>query len=341
MGVAGRVARGGVVMADRIMTPERWFDVRVLDDEPGSFDGYASTFDEMDSHGTVFDKGAFRKTIREHKGKLPVTMMHRIELPIGLASIKEDNKGLWVDGQLDLDVQKGAEVYSGMKKGYITQMSHTFRAVKELIIEEDGKKIPHFKEVRLFEIAAVTTNFASNEEALILGVRTETEDRAVISSNLPLASKDRSWDAGAARKRVKAWAGDDMGKYRKAFLWVGDDPENVTSYKFPIADVIDDSLKAIPRAIYAAAGRINQAKGVDVDGVKAQLAKYYKKLGETPPWKRVIVTAGMGFQVGRLDALLREPPGGTLTGEPPRKPGNHLQGVQRELKRLERVTRGD
>lgn len=323
---------------------EREFEVRLVgDDEPGLFTGYASVFDVIDTYGTIFDKGAFKKTIREHKGRLPVTWMHRIEEPIGLAYVEEDDHGLLVkEGRLNLDVQRGAEVYSGMKfrgEGYITEMSHTFKNVKSRDVVNDGVKVPHFKEVRSFEIAPVTANFGSNVEAVITSVRAEIDDRGVISSNLPLASKDRSWDAGVARKRIKAWAGDDMGKYAKAFLWVGDDPENVTSYKFPIADVIDGSLKAVPRAIYAAAGRLNQAKGVDVDGIKAQLAKYYKKLGEKPPWARVYVPVGMAFEAGRLSALLGEPPVGTLVGEP-RKPGDHLQAFQRELERFGRLLEG-
>jgi HK97 family phage prohead protease len=293
----------------------------------------------VDTYGTVFDKGAFKKTIKERKGWLPIVWMHNPSEPIGRADVKEDDKGLWVKGQLDLDVQRGSEVHSGMKKGYITEMSHSFRGIKQKSVKaEDKSEIPHFLEVQSFEISPVTTNFASNEEAVITGVR--TQERGVISSSLPLASKDLSWDAGKARAAVKSWADGDMAKYRKAFLWVGDDPENYTSYKFPIATVIDDSLKAVPRGIYAAAGRIDSAKGVDVDGIKAQLAKYYKKLGETPPWKRMIVPVGIAFQMGRLSALLREPPVGTLTGEPLRKPGDHLRTCQKELARIEHALKG-
>jgi len=323
------------------MRLERSFEVRAIEgDEPGRFQGYASAFGVVDAHGTVFDKGAFKKTVKERKGWLPIVWMHRPEEPIGRAEIKEDEKGLWVDGTLDLDVQRGKEVYSGMKKGYITQMSHSFRSIKEkTATAEDKSEIPHFLEVQLYEVSPVTSNFASNEAAMITGVR--TEERGVIPSNLPLASKDVAWDAGAANKRVQAWAkdGDDvsMAKYRKAFLWVDGDGENLTDYKFPIGDVIDGGLKAIPRAIYAAAGRINQAKGVDVDGIKAQLAKYYKKLGETAPWDRALM--GFAFQAGRLSALLSEPRS-THNAEPQGKPGDHLRAFLYELDRLEHIIEG-
>lgn len=325
---------------------KREFDIRLVeDDELGVFTGYASVFGVKDFYGTVFDKGCFKKTIKEHKGRLPLTWLHRIEEPIGLAFIEEDDHGLLVkEGRLNLDIQKGQEVYSGMKfrgEGYITQMSHTFEVVKKrVVVDEDDIEIPHYKEVKSFEIAPVTANFAANEEAVITSVRTAGEERGVISSNLPLADKKRPWDAGKARARVKAWADGDMSKYRKAFLWVGDDPENYTSYKFPIADVIDGSLKAVPRGIYAAAGRVDQAKGVDIAGIKKQIAKYYHKMGEKAPWERIVVPVGMAFQMGRLSALLREPPVGTQTGEPRRKPGDHLRELHEQITRVERALKG-
>ena len=223
-------------MADKVKRPDRSFEVRILDgDEEGRFEGYASVFGVIDSYGTVFDQGAFKKTIKDRKGQVPLVWMHDTWEPIGLARISEDDKGLLVDGQLDLNVQRGREVYSGMKMGYITQMSHSFRAVKEKREEAaDKSQIPHFQEVRLFEISPVTTNFAANEEALITGVRTE-------------------------------------------------EPEE----------------------------------------------------------PRVVVSDGMRAQMERLEALLNEPPRGTRAGEPPRKPGDHLQSVHRQMERLETLMRGD
>jgi len=169
------------------MNPERAFEVRIVDGEesPGYFEGYASVFGVVDSYGTVFNQGAFKKTIKERKGWLPIVWMHNPNEPIGRAEVSEDEKGLWVKGQLDLDVQRGREVYSGMRKGYITQMSHSFSGVKQKTVEaEDKSKIPHFLEVRSYEISPVTTNFASNEEAMVTSVRTTEPVREMISPEL-------------------------------------------------------------------------------------------------------------------------------------------------------------
>ena len=111
---------------------------------------------------------------------------------------------------------------------------------------------------------------------------------------LPLADRDREWDGPAAEKRVRAWADaedEPNAAYRDAHLWYdGDKPDNFTSYKLPIADVVGGKLKAVPRGIFAAAAVLDGARGGadlpkdEISRVKAHLAKYYAKMDETPPW---------------------------------------------------------
>src|SRR5438552_16239827 len=114
--------------------------------------------------------------------------------------------------------------------------------------------------------------------------------------DLPLADRDREWDADEAEKHVRRWAGaedEPNEKYRKAFVWYDEsEPDNFGSYKLPIADAIDGQLRAVPRAIMAAGNVMQGARGgvkipaKDVDDVKAHLANYYKKMGEQPPWEQ-------------------------------------------------------
>ena len=112
--------------------------------------------------------------------------------------------------------------------------------------------------------------------------------------DLPLADRDRAWDGDAAEKRVRAWANaedEPNEKFRDAHVWYdADAKENFTAYKLLIADVIDGRLRAVPRGVFAAAAVMQGSRGgVDVpdkdrDRIKSHLAKYYKKLDETPPW---------------------------------------------------------
>ena len=113
--------------------------------------------------------------------------------------------------------------------------------------------------------------------------------------DLPLADRDREWDGAAAEKRVREWADaqdEPNVKYRDAHVWYdADAKENFTAYKLLIADVVDGRLKAVPRGFFAAAAVMQGSRGgvdlpaKDRDRVKSHLAKYYAKLGETPPWE--------------------------------------------------------
>lgn len=167
--------------------------------------------------------------------------------------------------------------------------------------------------------------------------------------DLPLADLERPWDADAAEARVRKWAskdgsGDlekvDWEKYRRAFLWYDSEkPENVTSYKLPIADVIDGRLYAVPRAIFAAAAALQGARGGvnvprdDIPRLRNHLAKYYKKMGRTPPWetsevdmeglKKLCETLGIALPEGvdPMEALR-----------------DYIAGLQREAARLSEAT---
>lgn len=114
--------------------------------------------------------------------------------------------------------------------------------------------------------------------------------------DLPLADRDREWDGAAAEKRVREWAGataEPNEKYRNAHVWYDNTKkENFTAYKLLIADVINGRLTAVPRGVMAAGNVMQGSRGgvdlpqEDIERVKSHLAKYYTKMGETPPWQR-------------------------------------------------------
>lgn len=133
------------------------------------------------------------------------------------------------------------------------------------------------------------------------------------SGGLPLAARDRGWDAGAADGRVRTWAGateKPNAKYRRAFFWYDDaDDESFGSYKLPFADVIDGSLHAIPRGIFAVAGALQGARGgvkipeEDKAVIRGKVDRYYARMRDEfnddtiiTPWKKA---AAIVEQVGR------------------------------------------
>ena len=264
-------------------TKDFMFDIKSVEDN-GIVEGYAAVFGNKDLGDDIIDPGAFKKTINERKN-VPLLWYHQPPEVLGLVfEMEEDNKGLKSRSQINLDTQLGREKFSLIRQGAIKGMSIGFETIKETW---DGT-VRRIKEIKLWEISLVT--FPMNPLAQVTNIKA-----VVPFQDLPLADKDREWGASEARKRLADWAGDDMDKYRKGFLWYDEEnADNLTAYKLPIADVIDGRLYAVPRAIIAAAAAIQGARGgvdipaSDVPGVKNHIEKYYKKMDMTPPWKSTL-----------------------------------------------------
>ncbi len=142
-------------------------------EEGGEFFGYASTFNNLDLGGDVVEPGAFRKTLRESGGKIPVLDHHDPQKQIGWnLEAGEDRFGLFVRGQLNLNVQLARERHSLMKQaahiGGKTGLSIGFRTIKE---EPDpgNNRIRHLKEIQLFEYSLVS--FPMNPQAAVTQVK--------------------------------------------------------------------------------------------------------------------------------------------------------------------------
>lgn len=345
-------------------------DVKAIGDE-GLFEGYAAVFGNVDLGGDVIEPGAFKKTLSENP-RIPILWQHDPKEPIGVTlEAREDAKGLLVKGQLNLETTKGREAYALLKQGALRGLSIGYDAVKEVW---EGS-IRRLKEIRLWEWSLVT--FPMNPAAQVVAVKS-----VVPFQDLPLADRMYEWDGDMARNRVMRWAGGpdkenmDWGKYRKAFLWYDDEnPENFTSYKLPIADVIGGQLKAVPRAIFAAAAALQGARGgvdvpdSDIPALKRHLERYYEKMDMTAPWVEkqgsldMLLYAVIGAvdevkhqtKVGRvlsrtneelvrraieaLQALLAavEPSEDTLGDEEPQDEGKALDNILEQLRQLKEV----
>lgn len=277
------------------------FEVKAVDEEAGTFEGYAATFSKKpDSYGDIIEPGAFTKTLKEAGKRVKILWNHNVLEPIGKPTeLAEDDKGLFIKGKLSLGVQRAREVLSLMKDGVITELSFGYDTLKESW--QNGMR--HLQEVRLWDVSPVT--FAANPEAVIVSVK-----KATTFADLPLADRDREWDASAAEKRVRAWAGgeDNMNwnKYRQAFFWYDEEsPELFGSYKLGFADIINSRLTAMPRGIFAVAAVIMGARGgvnipeADMTGVKSHVEKYYAKMRKEfddediiAPWNKSAEGAG-------------------------------------------------
>jgi len=143
------------------------FEIKAVDETEGVFEGYASTFTKVpDSYGDIIDKGAFKKTIKENRGRIKILWNHNADEPIGIPlELREDEVGLYVKGKLTLGVQRAREVLALMKDEVINTMSIGFKTITQAM---DGD-IRHIKETKLYDTSPVT--FAANESALITSVK--------------------------------------------------------------------------------------------------------------------------------------------------------------------------
>lgn len=150
---------------------------KALDDEQGVFEGYLAVFGNVDSYGDVIERGAFKNTLakaektRSQRGEkylFPILWQHSPHEPIGgFLEMREDDFGLYVKGQLDLDIELGRRAYSGMKKGYIRGLSIGYDVVKQAW---DGQ-IRRLKEINLWEGSVVT--FPANPLANVSAVKAD------------------------------------------------------------------------------------------------------------------------------------------------------------------------
>jgi len=92
------------------------------DGETGKFSGYASVFGGVDSYGDTIIKGAFESTLRNAKPKM--FFNHEWNMPIGKWTVaKEDNHGLFVEGELTPGLGLAADVRAAMKHGTLDGLS--------------------------------------------------------------------------------------------------------------------------------------------------------------------------------------------------------------------------
>lgn len=156
----------------KIKTLDRPFQIKSIATD-GTFKGHASVFGEIDSYRDIVMPGAFKETLkRDYEAKdrkVPMLWQHNSWEPIGVyTELKEDDIGLYVEGELNMEVQKGREAHALMKQGAISGLSIGYATVD---FEIDNKaQVRKLKAVDLWEISPVT--FPAGDSARISSVKT-------------------------------------------------------------------------------------------------------------------------------------------------------------------------
>lgn len=143
----------------------------------GQFEAYASTFVETpDSYGDVVAPGAFKESLEQwanSKGQLPVLWGHDLDDPFNnvgyVVKAEEDDKGLKVVGELDLDNPTAKQVYRLLKTGRVNKMSFAYDIVDSAMVTKGGQDVFELRKVNLHEVSVVT--IPANPTAEVLAVK--------------------------------------------------------------------------------------------------------------------------------------------------------------------------
>lgn len=158
--------------------------------EDGFFYGYASVFDVVDLHRDSIAKGAFHKCLQKRLPKM--LWQHDITKPIGIwHEVYETEQGLFVKGQLLLDIQAGQEAYALLKSGVVDSLSIGFRLVRARKDTKTNARV--LDEVDLQEISLVT--FAANQQAKVITVKD-----ALLNEGLPMTPEFLNIDTSELAK---------------------------------------------------------------------------------------------------------------------------------------------
>jgi HK97 family phage prohead protease len=157
------------------------FKVDDADEAKGIIRGFASTFGNIDLGDDVVDPGAFKKTLKESKGIVPILADHDPTKQIGWNVRAEENeKGLLIEGQLNMKSPLALERYelakTALKLGGKMGISIGYGVIKA----EPDKERPalrRLKELKLYEYSLVT--FPMNTEAMVTAAKSWALDNTM------------------------------------------------------------------------------------------------------------------------------------------------------------------
>ena len=135
----------------------------------GSFSGYGSVFGVLDSKNDIIMPGAYAEVLKSGGG-VPVYVNHgwlRGELPVGMwADLKEDDRGLYGQAGLVMQMPSAVNAYWGMKSGLVTGLSVAIIPdSKATERRSDGARVIH--RIKAMKEISVVTEPANGESRIV------------------------------------------------------------------------------------------------------------------------------------------------------------------------------
>ena len=171
-----------------------------LSNDDNYVEGYASTYGNIDKVNDVVTPGAFTKSLDMKQRSAPVRFLwqHNPDRPIGVIEQLEDRpKGLWFRARF-ANTTDGQDAREAFKSGTIDRFSIGYQVMQREREKREGRMVNLLKEIKLFEISAVT--FPANEQAMMTAVKSalsgelSEENRALLVqlANMMIAAQGGS-----------------------------------------------------------------------------------------------------------------------------------------------------
>lgn len=171
------------------------FEIKEISDT-GIFEGYGATFGNVDQGGDIIMAGAFKESLIERPAqRIKLLWQHNPYQPIGkFLEAFEDERGLFVKGQLNMRVAQAAEAYALLQDGAIDGLSIGYRTMGDEIDRENG--VRRIIKAALFECSLVT--FPMNTAAGVSRVKGQMPSKRELEERLMR-------DAGLTAQQAKAF----------------------------------------------------------------------------------------------------------------------------------------
>ena len=189
---------------------KRDLNFRASVNDEGIFEGYLSTYDDVDSYGTYFIPGAWDKSIeRFNSGEvIPVLWSHDRSKPIGkFTELKSDEKGLWGRGKLTLEDPQAKIAYAHMKDGSVMGLSVGFEMDYDNVIYNRLLDALGIAEADLFECSVVV--FPANSNAKITNYKSQNHDHGEVKMEGSIAETIEKMNAAIENLRNAQTAQND------------------------------------------------------------------------------------------------------------------------------------
>lgn len=157
-------------MLTKMLNPLQKCLLKFDSEKEGTFQGYASVFNSDDAVNDTILPGAFTKSLKVAMPAMFINHNHD-DVAVGdWTVLKEDDRGLYGEGVIDMVHHMGPTAHSAMVRKALTGLSIGFTmAADGFTRKSDGGRI--IKEVNLKEVSLVT--FPCEDQARIVGVKQE------------------------------------------------------------------------------------------------------------------------------------------------------------------------